>query len=99
MRLRLSCRICERLHLTNCLQPTQPNRVGAGLVTSTIGENYDGDGGAGRKISDVRDTEIKCAIRECVRSNPNQDELLQAVRQTLGLARDSESIRRRIIGV
>jgi very-short-patch-repair endonuclease/KaiC/GvpD/RAD55 family RecA-like ATPase len=81
------------------LQPTQPNRVGAGLVTSTIGENYDGDGGAGRKISDVRDTEIKCAIRECVRSNPNQDELLQAVRQTLGLARDSESIRRRIIGV
>src|ERR1035437_6612312 len=59
-------------------QPTQPNRAGLGPAASTIGENHDGDSGAGRGISDLGDADIKRAIRQCVRSNPNQDELLQA---------------------
>jgi hypothetical protein len=62
-------------------------------------ENCSEDSGASRKITDVQDAEIKSAIRECLRSNPDQDELIEAVRQALGFRRDSEPIRHRIIGV
>ncbi|HXB67622.1 MAG TPA: AAA domain-containing protein [Candidatus Acidoferrales bacterium] len=62
-------------------------------------ENSSEDSGSGRKITDVPDAEIKSAIRKCVRSNPTQDELVQAVWQALGFQHDSEPIKRRIIGV
>lgn len=85
--------------LPNPLQYAQPHRPETGSGISAIQGTFNWDSGAGRKISDVPNAEIKSAIRDGVRLNPTQDELVDAVRQALGFRRDSESIRHRIIGV
>jgi hypothetical protein len=81
------------------LQPAEPHRQETGSDTSAFQEAFNSDSGAGRKFCHVADAEIKSAIRDGVRSNPDQAELVNGVRQALGFQCDSESIRHRIIGV
>ena len=80
-------------------QSGEPHGPESGPDISTIQQTFDWDSGAGRKVSDVPDAEIRAAIRAGIRSWPTEDELVDSVRLALGFRCDSESIRHRIIVV